>query len=173
MIFNGEGIIILSPFYNPVMGALILKTVVVLLMSICFYSCTRKVNKEVLWINELIATDKEFSNVSANKGMPKAFIDYIDDDGILLRPNHLPIVGANAIEFLTQINDTSFTLTWAPTAAEVSSSGDLGYSYGIYKLQLQDTMLQGTYVNIWKKDKDGKWKFILDSGNQGINNVVD
>lgn len=174
MIFNGEGIIILSPFYNQVsMGALILKTVVVLLMSICFYSCTRKVNKEVVWINELIATDKEFSTVSAKKGMQKAFIDYIDDDGILLRPNHLPIVGADAIEYLTEINDTSFTLTWAPSDAQVSSSGDLGYSYGIYKLQLQDTMLQGTYVNIWRKDKNGKWKFILDSGNEGIKNIQD
>jgi ketosteroid isomerase-like protein len=85
----------------------------------------------------------------------------------------LPIVGADAIEYLTEINDASFTLTWAPSDARVSSCGDLGYSYGIYNLQLQDTLLQGTYVNIWKKDKNGKWKFILDSGNEGIKNIQD
>jgi ketosteroid isomerase-like protein len=31
-----------------------------------------------------------------------------------------------------------------------------------------DTFFAGTYVSIWKKQPDGKWKFILDSGNEGI-----
>ena len=88
----------------------------------------------------------------------------MDDDGILLRPAHPPMIGANAIEYLTEINDSSYTLTWEPTAAQVSASGDLGYSYGIYNLELQDTTLQGTYLSIWKKQKDGKWKFVLDTG---------
>ena len=127
-----------------------------------------QLNKEATWRNEIIKTDKEFSKASSTGGMKKAFIDYMDDDGILLRPNHPPIVGANAIEFLTEQNDSSYTLTWSPSAATVSESGDLGYSYGIYNLHLQDTTLQGTYVSIWKKQKDGKWKFVLDSGNGGL-----
>ena len=32
----------------------------------------------------------------------------------------------------------------------------------------KDTIMQGTYVNIWKKQPDGTWKLILDSGNEGI-----
>ena len=105
--------------------------------------------------------------------MRKAFIEYMDDDGVLLRPDHPPIVGANAIEYLTEQNDSSYTLTWEPSSAIVAASGDLGYSYGIYNLQLQDTILKGTYVSIWKKQKDGKWKFVLDSSNEGINNTKD
>jgi ketosteroid isomerase-like protein len=27
---------------------------------------------------------------------------------------------------------------------------------------------KGTYVTIWRKQKDGKWKFVLDTGNQGV-----
>ena len=79
-----------------------------------------------------------------------------------------PIIGANAIDFLSQVNDSSYTLTWSPAGAGIATSEDLGYSYGIYKLELKDTVLRGTYVSIWKKQKDGTWKFILDSGNEGI-----
>jgi ketosteroid isomerase-like protein len=118
---------------------------------------------------EIINTDIAFSDYSKKHGMKKAFIEYIDDDGVLLRPDHLPIVGADAIDFLTQLNDSSYTLTWKPFAAAISSSADLGYTYGIYNVQFPDTNLSGTYVSIWKKQPDGKWKFVLDTGNEGIN----
>jgi len=116
----------------------------------------------------IIKTDEAFSNMSRKQGMKKAFLEYIDDNGILLRPGHPPIVGADAIDFLSQTNDTSYTLTWKPYAAEVSSSEDLGFTYGVYSLMLPDTILSGTYVSIWKKQIDGKWKFVLDTGNEGI-----
>ena len=124
--------------------------------------------KEAVWQKEIISEDKAFSDMSKKDGMKKAFIQFIDDDGILLRPNHPPIVGADAIDFLSQSNDSSYTLTWIPSSAGIATSGDLGYTYGIYMLQLSDTTLRGTYVSIWKKQKDGKWKFVLDSGNEGI-----
>ncbi len=150
------------------MGKKFFRSIVIALVIISLTGCpTSQMNKEAAWKNEIIKTDKEFSKVSSKQGMKKAFIEYMDDDGILLRPNHPPIVGANAIEYLAEINDSSYTLTWEPSSAQVSASGDLGYSYGIYNLQLQDTTLQGTYVSIWKQ-KDGKWKFVLDTGNEGI-----
>jgi ketosteroid isomerase-like protein len=27
---------------------------------------------------------------------------------------------------------------------------------------------EGTYVTIWKKGQNGNWKFVLDTGNQGL-----
>ena len=117
---------------------------------------------------EIIKADEAFSDLSKKEGMKRAFLEYIDDEGILLRPAHPPIVGANAIDFLSQVNDSSYTLTWSPAGAGIAVSKDLGYSYGIYRLELKDTVLRGTYVSIWKKQKDGTWKFILDSGNPGI-----
>ncbi len=116
----------------------------------------------------IIKADEAFSNMSKHQGMKKAFVEFMDNDAILLRPNHLPIVGADAVEFLSEVNDTSYTLTWKPSSAEISSSGDLGFTYGIYSLQMNDTSLSGTYVSIWKKQADGKWKFILDTGNEGV-----
>ena len=122
--------------------------------------------------SEIIKTDEAFSNMSRQNGMKKAFIEYMDDEGILLRPKHPPIIGADAIEFLSLANDTAYTLTWKPSGAEVSAAGDLGFTYGIYTLSLSDTTLYGTYVSIWKKQKDGKWKFVLDTGNEGINDSL-
>jgi ketosteroid isomerase-like protein len=118
--------------------------------------------------DEILKTDKAFSELSKKEGMKRAFIEYIDNEGILLRPNHLPIIGANAIDYLSQVNDSSYTLTWSPAGGEVAASGELGYTFGIYKLALKDTVLKGTYVSIWKKQRDGKWKFKLDTGNEGI-----
>ncbi|RYY71468.1 MAG: hypothetical protein EOO13_03015 [Chitinophagaceae bacterium] len=118
-------------------------------------------------------TDQAFSDLSLAKGMKHAFIEYIDSNGVLLRPGHLPIVGANAIDFLIQQNDTDYTLNWQPQHAFVSQSADLGYTYGVYALEPKnlDTVLYGTYVSIWKKQDDGKWKFVLDTGNEGIDST--
>jgi ketosteroid isomerase-like protein len=117
---------------------------------------------------DIIKADEAFSDLSKKEGMKRAFLEYIDNEGILLRAGHPPIVGANAIDFLSQVNDSAYSLTWSPAGAGIAQSDDLGYSYGIYKLELKDTTLRGTYVSIWKKQKDGKWKFVLDSGNEGI-----
>jgi ketosteroid isomerase-like protein len=135
--------------------------------------CKQPVKKTVSPVDEKIAlmrTDKEFSDMSVTKGMKEAFIEYIDSNGVLLRPGYLPIAGANAIDFLIQQNDTGYVLSWQPQQAFVSQSADLGYTYGVYAFQPNsvDTTLYGTYVSIWKKQADGKWKFVLDTGNENI-----
>jgi ketosteroid isomerase-like protein len=119
---------------------------------------------------ELIEVDRAFSKMSEEKGMKNAFIEYIDSNGVLLRPGEMPIIGANAIDYLIQLNDTGYKLAWQPNGSTISASGDLGYTFGIYamKLNSNDSTLYGTYTTIWKRQKDGKWKFVLDSGNEGI-----
>ena len=118
--------------------------------------------------DEVLNADLAFSDMSRHVGMKKAFIEYISDEGVLLRPGHLPLRGADAIDFLSQLSDSDYTLTWKPSRGEISKSGDLGYTYGVYELSTADTVYKGTYVSIWKKQSDGSWKFVLDSGNEGI-----
>ena len=146
-------------------------TFFLLLFSLC--SCTGKneatVNPAAQKM-ELMEADRGFSDFSEQKGMKAAFMEYIDSNGVLLRPNYLPLVGAHAIDFLLELNDTSYTLKWQPHDAFVSKSADLGYTYGIYALNPKsgDSTIYGTYVSIWKKQANGKWKFVLDTGNEGI-----
>lgn len=117
--------------------------------------------------------DRNFSKLSVEKGMNKAFMEYLADDGVLLRPNRMPVVGREKIMELFSRPDTSFSLSWEPLFADVSVSGDLGYTYGIYKIEMDSPdgsplTTDGTYLSVWKKDDKGRWKFVVDTGNQGL-----
>ncbi|MEO8764154.1 MAG: hypothetical protein ABI416_07700 [Ginsengibacter sp.] len=143
-------------------------TVLIFTFSFTISCKTKKTPVKNNTPEEIIKADEAFSTMSHKAGMKKAFLEYIDNEGILLRSNHPPIIGADAIDFLSQVNDSSYTLTWSPGGGEIAASADLGYTYGIYKLEMKDTVFRGTYVSIWKRQKDGKWKFVLDSGNEGV-----
>jgi ketosteroid isomerase-like protein len=61
------------------------------------------------------------------------------------------------------------TLTWAPSRGEVIGAGDLGYTVGrsVYRSKGADgkpTERHGQYVTVWKKQADGTWKVIYDTG---------
>ncbi|HNW99180.1 MAG TPA: DUF4440 domain-containing protein [Bacteroidales bacterium] len=138
-----------------------------------FFSCKEKpdIEKEKL---SVLNADKEFSDYSVKKGQIKAFIDYADENATLLRPNSMPIVGKNEIEKLYDgKNDDSYTLTWTPLFAEVGMSADIGYTYGTWLFKTRDKegkeiSSEGTYVTVWEKQTDGKWKWVLDTGNDGL-----
>ena len=121
---------------------------------------------------EMIAAEVSFSTLSQQKGARHALMDYIDSNGVLLRPNSFPLVGADAIDFISQSNDTTYTMVWQPKGGTVAASGELGYTYGVYTItpKNKDAVMYGTYVNIWKKEPGGAWKLALDSGNDGVEN---
>jgi ketosteroid isomerase-like protein len=136
-------------------------------------ACTRKEKINIKKEKEIILqTDIDFSNMSKVKGMRLAFFEYMDTNAVLLRPGHFPLEGKDARRFIGDTDDSGFILTWSPQFVEISSSGDLGYTYGTWtslpKKWLSDSVSRGTYVTIWKRQKLGGWKFILDTGNPGV-----
>ena len=92
----------------------------------------------------------------------------------MLRKNNLPLEGIEALRASYQtFSDSGFVLTWKPLYADIAASGEIGYTYGIYTSTAIDsigtkTEKNGTYVSVWKKDNNGEWKFVLDSGNEGL-----
>lgn len=117
--------------------------------------------------------DIDFSNLSVEKGMNHAFLSYADDDAVLLKPNSYPIRGYDKIKERFSKPDTGFTLIWSPLNADISASLDIGYTYGTWEIKAKDekgspVSYFGTYITIWKKNKEGKWKFVLDTGNSGL-----
>lgn len=143
------------------------------ILSSCnfFKKSPKSANKLIDEKIKMMDADKAFSKLSEEKGMKSAFMEYIDSNGVLLRPNQLPIVGANAIDYLSMQLDNEYTLVWEPKGGGIAQSGDLGYTYGVYKMQPKtiDSIMYGTYVSIWKKQNDGSWCFVLNSGNEGLN----
>jgi ketosteroid isomerase-like protein len=120
---------------------------------------------------DLLKTDKEFSKMSETSGMHAAFLEYIATDGVILRNNSYPLKGKDSLmDLYSGTDDSSFTLTWEPLYESISSSGDLGYTYGTYtNIEIKSgTISHGTYVTIWQKGEDGYWKFVLDTGTEGL-----
>lgn len=120
---------------------------------------------------DLLEADRAFSEMSVNKGIYEAFLAYIADDGVILRNNSYPSKGRESLKmFFSGKADTSFILSWEPLYEKIAASGDLGYTYGIHtritKSNGEET--KGTYITIWQKQTDGSWKFVLDTGTQGL-----
>ena len=132
------------------MNKIILVVAVVLLFASCKLKRDKEDKADAFAKMEMMDADRAFSKMCEEKGMKAAFIEYLDSNGVLLRPNHLPIAGADAVDFLIQQNDADFTMSWEPKNGVIARSGELGYTYGIYALRpsARDTILYGTYLNI-------------------------
>ena len=137
-------------------------------------SCNTKKNVEedpnIKLKVEMLETDRAFSAMSRSHGLKKAFMNFIDNDAILLRPNSLPLAGGEAMDLITRSNDSISIFTWEPKDGFIAASGDMGYTYGVYSRKPgdEDSIYYGTYVTIWKRQPAGNWKFVLQSGNEGV-----
>jgi ketosteroid isomerase-like protein len=156
------------------MNKAILCAAILMLLASCLFPKKKEPQADAFAKMEMMNADRAFSKMCEEKGMKAAFIEYLDSNGVLLRPNHLPIAGADAVDFLIQQNDADYTLTWEPKNGIIAKSGELGYTYGIYALRpsAKDTVIYGSYVSIWKKEKSGNWKYVLDSGNEGLGDIT-
>ncbi|HRY31474.1 MAG TPA: hypothetical protein P5531_00740 [Bacteroidales bacterium] len=112
----------------------------------------------------LIAVDKAFDRMAQDIGIKPAFMHYACDSLIKMNHKAKTITGKPALEAWLNTLDPQLPLRWKPVKAEISKSGDLGYTYGWWRLPSSDTTYYGNYVTIWKKLDDGQWKFVLDAG---------
>lgn len=119
-------------------------------------------------------TDTEMSKAGAAKDIEKLISNYADD-AILLPPNNQMAMGKPAIRVAwTQMTSApGFGISWMPMKAEVSKSGDLGYTFGTYNMVMNDAQGRaindrGKYVEIWKKQPDNSWKLIMDIPNSDL-----
>lgn len=136
---------------------------------ILILSCSETPKKSVTGI--LLQTDRDFSAMSVKEGMYKAFLFYIAEDGVMLSDSSYPAKGKELLEKRFEgKTDTTFILSWEPLYEKISESGELGYTYGLHTNtdKLTGEITRGTYVTIWLKQADGSWKFVLDTGTQGL-----
>ncbi len=104
--------------------------------------------------------EAEFAERSVKKGAADAFDSYLAEDARLLRENVAPAVGKNTA--LSLVSSRLGNLSWQVTAADISASGDLGYTYGVFEFKSGSAGPEhGSYVHVWKK-QNGKWKVVLD-----------
>ena len=118
----------------------------------------------------LLETDGEFSRTSVELGAVEAFYRFFADDAVQLPGGGHPVYGRESI-YEVMSGQPEYTMTWEPEDADVSRSGDFGYTWGTFKIFIEGEdgrqgVGYGKYVNVWKKQGDGSWKVVLDIGNQ-------
>jgi len=115
----------------------------------------------------LVQLETEFAADVAQHGHA-AFLTHFASDGV-------EIVDGGGFDTIDAMRKqpswpAGTTLTWTPVKADMAASGDLGYTYGtyIYTAKNKEGKLvanYGKYTSIWKKQKDGQWKVVVDMGN--------
>jgi len=116
---------------------------------------------------ELLATDKAFSDMSQAQGAAAAFYFYLSTNALSLPAGEQPLRGREAIR--NSLTGMTGVLRWQPRDAEAAASGHLGYTWGTFEYESKDTTGRskvgyGKYVTVWRKE-NGHWKALLDCGN--------
>jgi ketosteroid isomerase-like protein len=101
----------------------------------------------------------------------QAFLAFWAQDAAIFPPGAGPAVGPAKIweNWAPILENPDVSLTWEPSRAEMASSGDLGYTYGREESKSRRAggeviVRKGCYVTIWRKEKDGAWRVVLDIG---------
>lgn len=121
------------------------------------------------WKSEIEEAEREFAEMAAEEGIPKAFLAFAANDAVVKRGKKL-IIGKESLKESYENKSPqsgTVTLTWKPDFVDVAASGDLGYTYGKYLYTATDTtgvvsIDSGVFHTVWKRQIDGKWKFVWD-----------
>lgn len=113
----------------------------------------------------LVKAERDFSADARLRGVRDAFLAHFADDCRTFPPGK-PVVVGNAE--LAKQEKRPGLLSWYPVKAEVSRTGDLGYTTGPWEFRPQAAtdapVAWGHYVSVWRRRTDGIWTVALDFG---------
>jgi len=113
----------------------------------------------------MIKADSMMSAMAGHEGFHQALLSFAQDSLIKPDEGKLPVLSKKALEAeWAGVPDTK-GISWKPFKAEAARSGELGYTFGIWKMVTHDTTYYGNYYTAWKKGEDGLWKWVVDGGN--------
>ena len=128
---------------------------------------------------DMLAADRAFSDMSVKNGAHAAFLRFHDGRCASLRRRSSadPRQGGRGgvlrrrREKENPDGEKNSRLEWTPLEAEASPDGVLGWTRGtwIYSGTKKDGTKQkvtGYYITGWKRQTDGKYKFVLDIGGE-------
>jgi len=111
---------------------------------------------------DILTVEQKLSDLAARSALD-AYLTLATETARLHRDGAEPIVGVAAVKSHLATNPDR--LTFAPTKADVSESGDLGYVYGSYVSHGiapgAGTEKRGYYLRVWKRQAGG-WRLVAD-----------
>lgn len=118
---------------------------------------------------ELIKADKAWSLAAKTNDMEKLW-SFWEDEAMILMSADMTIKGIDQIKrFTTKARtDPNFEISWEVQGAEVSEKADMGYTFGIGRVQRtgstgEPISITKPYLTVWKKQSDGTWKCIIEN----------
>lgn len=136
-------------------------------LFLSFLNCETNNNNDLIenWKQEILESEENFAKMVQKEGIHNAFVAFASEDAVLMRNNKI-IKEKKAIDEHYKGIDTK-SLTWTADFIEVSSSGDLGYTYGTYQYTFKDSLGKeqvdtGIFHTVWKRQTDGSWKYVWD-----------
>lgn len=120
-------------------------------------------------LTSLVESEMAFARTSVEKRARPSFMLYFSDDAVVFHPH--PVKYKEAMKNVPlPKNPLETTLEWEPLWADVSRSGDLGYTTGPSVRTDHSTAKRptyyGFYFSFWKKQPTGEWKVVFDVGTE-------
>ncbi len=117
---------------------------------------------------KLVEADVAFARLAAEKDPATAFRAFAADRANSFPASGLAMSGPDEIaESLT--GSASQLWQWAPRAAGIAESGDLGYTIGEATVrprsQPEAPASRSKYLTVWRVDANGTPRFVMDGGN--------
>ncbi|HET9276954.1 MAG TPA: nuclear transport factor 2 family protein [Flavitalea sp.] len=115
-------------------------------------------------LQSLIDAELAFAQTSKTKNTRDAFLQYLSDETVMFEDAKIT-VGKKTWQ--GRKPDSSL-LIWEPVFADISASGDFGYTTGPFEYYASrkngEQGFYGSYITMWKKDSASQWKMALDIG---------
>jgi ketosteroid isomerase-like protein len=114
-------------------------------------------------LQHVVDAENGFARMSKDQNTRDAFVANLADSGIVFVQGN-PAFGKQLWE-KRPVN--SALLFWWPVFSDVSASGDFGYNTGPFEFSKSKTESPvgfGYFSSVWKKQKDGAWKVLIDMG---------
>jgi ketosteroid isomerase-like protein len=119
------------------------------------------------------ALDAQWSKTAGAHDL-EGIVSYYSDDAVLLPPN-APIASTKATirASWADLAAPGVAIAWQASKVEAALSGDLAYTTGSYTVAMKDPTGKpindtGKFVEVWKKQPDGKWKAVVDTYNSDL-----
>jgi ketosteroid isomerase-like protein len=118
----------------------------------------------------LLAADRAFADSTAARRLD-GWMGYYSADAVRLTMGGDVAQGLEAVRKYDAplFADSTTRLLWTPTGAGAFADGRHGFTTGT-SLMLRtaagktDTVYRGAYITMWRREADGRWKVILDTG---------
>ena len=123
-------------------------------------------------VKALRDTDTAWAAACKAKDLDKC-VGFYADNAVMLEPGS-PIKTTKAAireMWSSLLNTPGMSASWHTTQAEVSRSGDMGYTFGAVTITAngadgKPVTTRAKYVTVWKKMADGSWKAVVDTYNE-------